>query len=100
MKRNPSDNQYMYDVFKVWYSFYRDDSPNWEVQYKNTLIKFLGGYEGHLGVLGTWRLTPEAEQRAEMLLSPHARTIVTAYFLQHPELIPPPLLNVPSVEVS
>lgn len=60
--------------------------------------KFLGGYEGYLGVLATWKLTPEGEQRAEMLLGPHARTIVTAYFLQHPELTPPPLLNVPSVE--
>jgi len=82
----------LYAVFEVWESFYHKGDALWLHKYKQPFAEYLGGFEGHLDVLSTWELTAEGERRARMLLGPHARTIVKAYFIQHPELPKPPLL--------
>ena len=82
----------LYQAFDVWHRFYSDGENTWEIRYKHSFGDFLGGYQGNISILQSWRLTEDSERKARMLLGSHARTIVKIYFSQHPHLSKPPLL--------
>ena len=92
----------IYDAYKVWVSYYtKDRTIYWSNDIKATFANFLGckvNKQGHLTHrndirnLNSWKLTPDMEAKMNMLRGPHARTLVKAYFLLHPELPTPPNL--------
>ena len=82
----------IYAAFKTWHSFYYEPPVKYHPERKHTFAAFLGGFEGDLINLGSWKLTPEGERKVALLCGPHARTMVKVYFAQHPELPTPPLL--------
>ena len=86
-------NLNMYEIFRIWHSFYKGGEIIYDHSKKRDLINFLGGYKGKLENMSSWALTPEQEAKARLLLSPHARTIVKIYFHQHPNQPMPTLLK-------
>lgn len=89
------DNQKIniYNVYRVWRSMHGTDlsaEPDFAPKHKEPFAYFLGGHDGRARNLQDWKLSPEGWHRARLLLGPHAKAVVKAYYAQHPELPTPP----------
>ena len=50
-----------------------------------TFNDWLGGVPRNAGPHGHWQVTEAMETKLNILLSPHYKTLIRAYFINHPE---------------